>query len=107
MSYVINFTLQLFTFVGIELQVGLSYSLKNQLEVSKMFLICLPKYYDVVNKDTAYLQVVFSQAILHESLISSWCIGKTERHPVKLEETKGSYEKAVRSCLSPTLSTLL
>jgi hypothetical protein len=48
---------------------------KNQLEVSKMFLICLPKYYDVVNKDTAYLQVVISQAILHESLISSWCIG--------------------------------
>jgi hypothetical protein len=51
-------------------------------------------YYDVVNKDTAYLQDVFSQAILHEALISSWCIGKTERHPVKLEETKWSYEES-------------
>ena len=91
MSYVLNFTLQKFTFVGIELQVGLSYSLKNQLEVSKVFLISLPKYSDVVNKDTTYLQVVIRQAILHESLISSWCIGRTEWHPVKLEETKWFY----------------
>jgi hypothetical protein len=61
MSYVLNFTLQQFTLLGIELQVGLSYSLKNQLEVSKMFLICLPKYYDVVNKDTAYVGHVVSE----------------------------------------------
>jgi hypothetical protein len=60
-----------------------------------MFLICLPKYYDVVNKDTAYLQVVISQAILHESLISSWCIGKTESAIVIVRKKNGT----IRMCV--------